>query len=156
MNISRPSIHDYMFVIAVAASLRSTCSRRKVGAVLVKDKRVISTGYNGAPPELRNCFGEGCILNGSCINTIHAEINCIIRAREVGDMLFSTDQPCLSCLKALISHNPDIHIYYLRPYDDLTRDMFMDMHPKLKEQIHRVTDTDNLKEIFNESIVSRF
>lgn len=120
----------YFMVVAFAASLRSTCERRAVGAVLVKDKRIISTGYNGSPAGFEHCTGSAnCQFNkGGCIRTIHAEMNCITRARETGDILYCTDKPCLSCLKTILSHNPKIEIYYARDYNDEAREEYLRMN----------------------------
>ena len=126
----RPDVNDYFMTLAMIASTRGTCPRRKVGAVLVSaDKRVISTGYNGAPPKFQDCTEGGCVMvDGHCVNTIHAEENCLMRAREVGAALYSTDAPCISCLKAALSHNSQVVIYYLRDYVDTSREAFMLKH----------------------------
>lgn len=127
--MERLSKTEYALVLARAAALRSTCPRRQVGAVLLKEGRIISTGYNGAPPGQVDCLEGGCLMfDGHCINTIHAEQNALLRARETGDVLVSTDQPCLSCLKAALSHNPGIHIYAWRPYIDDARTRFIRHH----------------------------
>lgn len=125
----RIGLDSYFSLISHAVALRSTCGRRKVGAVLVKEGRIISTGYNGAPPGMQHCSDSGCVKHGeNCVNTIHAETNCIIRAREQGDTLYCTDKPCLSCLKAAISHNPKIRIVYCRDYEDPARETFLNAH----------------------------
>jgi dCMP deaminase len=119
----------YMLIIAKTTALRSTCPRRSVGAVLVKERRVISMGYNGSPPSYRQCNVDGCLLvDGHCINTIHAEMNALMRAREVGDTLYCTDEPCIMCLKAALSHNPGIRIVCSREYHDPLREAFREYH----------------------------
>lgn len=129
----RPSLTTYFMMLALAAAQRSTCPRRSVGAVLTKAGRVISTGYNGAPPKMSDCLDDGCLMYADsdrerCINTIHAELNALIHAKEVGDLLVTTDQPCINCLKAALSHNPEIQIVYLHPYADAARDHFVSFH----------------------------
>jgi dCMP deaminase len=125
----RPDIDSYMLMIAKVTSLRSTCPRRSVGAVLVRDKRIISTGYNGSPPGFKQCDESGCLIHeGHCINTIHAEQNALIRAREIGDTLYCTDTPCVNCLKTALAHNPKIRIVCSGQYDDLARDRFAAFH----------------------------
>ena len=126
---TRLSRDAYFGIIAAAASVLSTCSRRKVEAVMTVDGRVISTGYNGAPKGFKHCFGDGCMFGGSsCINTIHAEINAITRCREVADTVYCTDTPCINCFKALLAHNPMIKIKWMRVYYDHARDQFVVMH----------------------------
>lgn len=128
-NGSRFSRDAYFGIIAAAAAMLAKCQRRQVGAVLVKENRIISTGYNGAPPGFQNCFGDKCVFGGSsCINTIHAEINCLTRSREVGDIIYCTDTPCINCVKALLSHNPNIRIVWMRCYDDSLREHFIYLH----------------------------
>lgn len=115
--------------LARMAARRATCPRRAVGAVLVKDSRVISTGYNGSPPGLTHCFGDGCKnIHGNCINTIHAEANALLNARDIGDTFYCTDQPCINCFKSALSHNPKITFLCLRVYKDMDRDIFVVNH----------------------------
>lgn len=131
----RMGIHEYFLNIAYAASRRSTCPRRAVGAVLTKNGRVISTGYNGSPSGFTHCFGERCLFQGNCVNTIHAEINALINAREIGDAIYCTDAPCINCLKALLSHNPNIIVHYVREYNDPARVHFIELHPFVINQL---------------------
>lgn len=146
-KVIKPSHSAYYIVMARAASTLSVCPRRKVGAVLVANKRVISTGYNGSPSGFTDCFeNEGvgtCMFEGHCVNTIHAEMNALLRAREQGDELFCTDTPCINCLKAAFSHNPDIMIWYDRYYDDPARDHFIREH-KLEDRVKKISEADLL------------
>jgi dCMP deaminase len=95
--------------IAQAVSQRATCDRAHVGAVLVCQHIILSTGYNGAPRGLADCDHVGHILeHGHCVRSVHAEINAIIQAAYVGRatdgaVLYVTHFPCLSCTKALIN-----------------------------------------------------
>ena len=95
---------------------RSTCTKRKVGAVLVKDSHIISTGFNGAPAGFKHCTSELCVRQNlksgekpELCRGVHAEINCIIQAAIHGTSikgkttLYSTTFPCMSCLKLVIN-----------------------------------------------------
>ena len=112
----RVSNDEYFMRIAVVASSRSTCIKRKVGAVLVKDNHILSTGYNGAPSGFSHCTPETCIRKSltpgekpELCRGVHAEINCIIQAAihgtaiEGNTSLYTTTFPCMSCLKLLIN-----------------------------------------------------
>jgi dCMP deaminase len=135
MKHSRPSWDDYFLEIANLVSTRSTCLRRKVGAVIVKDKRILATGYNGAPQGLAHCLDIGCLREKLNIphgerhelcRGIHAEQNAIIQAATSGtnidnSILYSTHFPCSLCIKMII--NSGIRkIFYLEGYpDDLAK-----------------------------------
>ena len=113
----RPSWDEYFMNIAEVVASRSNCSRRKVAAVIVKDQRIISTGYNGTPKGIKNCFEGGCkrcssiapsgLDLGECICN-HAEENAIIQAAYHGVSvknanLYCTYSPCLLCAKMIIN-----------------------------------------------------
>lgn len=114
---NRPSWDDYFMQITDLVATRSTCLRRKVGAILVSEKRVLATGYNGAPKELKHCLEVGCLREEMNIpsgerhelcRAIHAEQNAIIQAARhgvivVGATLYCTHQPCVICTKMLIN-----------------------------------------------------
>ena len=95
--------------LAKIVASRSTCDRLRAGAVLVKNRRIISTGYNGAPGGLPHCDGEsGHLLEeGHCIRTVHAEENCILQAAALGGVstqdstIYTTYSPCYHCFKKL-------------------------------------------------------
>lgn len=127
----RPSWNEYFMQIARLVSQRSTCIRRQVGAVMVKDKRILSTGYNGAPTGLRHCLELGCLRDQRQIPSgerhelcrgIHGEQNAIIQAALygvsiAGSCLYTTHLPCSLCAKMLI--NAGIReIYYADGYPD--------------------------------------
>lgn len=115
--MDRPSWDDYFMQIADLVAQRSTCLRRQVGAVVVKDRRILATGYNGAPAGIRHCSEVGCLREEYGIpsgerhelcRAIHAEQNAIIQAalhgiRLKGATLYCTHQPCLLCAKMLIN-----------------------------------------------------
>lgn len=106
----RPSWDDYFMAIARIISRRATCNRLHAGAVLVKNKRIISTGYNGSPPNLPHCDDSGHLLeDGHCVRTIHAEHNAILQAAVIGgtstngSTLYSLYSPCIHCAKYIIA-----------------------------------------------------
>ena len=114
---------DHLFATIIqAVSQRSTCTRARVGAILVKNNRVISTGYNGSPSGTPHCTEAGCILNseGACIRTVHAEANLIAFAAKNGEntdgaSLYTTLAPCLDCAKLIV--NAGIKkVYFQVPY----------------------------------------
>ncbi|WP_290902673.1 dCMP deaminase family protein, partial [Ferroglobus sp.] len=113
----RPSLDEYFMEIAKVVAKRSTCLRQNVGAVIVKDKRILSTGYNGAPMGLPHCLDIGCLreeLNvpsgerHELCRAVHAEQNAIIQAAVhgvsiKGATLYTTHQPCIMCAKMIIN-----------------------------------------------------
>ncbi len=105
----RPPWDDYFMKIAEDVAVRSTCDRAAVGAVLVKDKHIISTGYNGSPAGLEHCDDVGhLMIEGHCVRTVHAEVNAIIQAAVFGlatrdAVCYVTHFPCLNCTKMLIN-----------------------------------------------------
>lgn len=113
----RPSWDDYFMSILQTVKERSTCYRRKVGAVIVKDKRIIATGYNGAPSGLKHCYEVGCLREKLNIPSgqhhelcrgIHAEQNAIIQAATYGvsidgATIYITHNPCVQCAKMIIN-----------------------------------------------------
>jgi dCMP deaminase len=107
----RPEWDDYFMAIARIIATRSTCDRLRAGAVLVKDKRIISTGYNGAPPGLPHCDGpEGHLMEeGHCIRTIHSEHNCLLQAAMIpgastqGSTMYTKSSPCMHCCKYIVA-----------------------------------------------------
>jgi len=113
---NRISKNEYFMEIAEVVSQRSTCIKRKVGAILVKDSHIISTGYNGAPPGFKHCTPDLCVRKNlksgekpELCRGVHAEINCIIQAAIHGTsikgdtILYSTLFPCMNCLKLIIN-----------------------------------------------------
>lgn len=113
----RPDWDEYFMEIAELVKLRSTCLRRKVGAVLVKDRRILSTGYNGAPRGLRHCEETACLRDELNIPSgerhelcrgLHAEQNAIIQAAVFGvgvegSTIYTTLSPCVLCTKMIIN-----------------------------------------------------
>lgn len=113
----RPSWDEYFLELADLVASRSTCLRRQVGAVLVRQERIISTGYNGAPRGLAHCLDLGCLRTEMNIPSgqryelcrgVHAEQNAIINAAYYGvstkgSVLYCTNQPCIICARILIN-----------------------------------------------------
>lgn len=96
----------YFMRLAFAAAERATCTRLKVGGVLVKDKRVLATGYNGARPNEPHCIDDGClIVDGRCKRTTHMEENVFSfcnRTQRSGATLYSTHSPCSDCVTRVV------------------------------------------------------
>jgi dCMP deaminase len=127
----RPSWDAYFMGIALQVARRSTCDRARVGAIIVKDRRILTTGYNGSPAGLPHCDEIGhLMMNDHCVRTLHAEQNAIIQAAlhgvgVAGGTMYVTHQPCLTCAKMIINagirrvvfggHYPDAHaVAFLR------------------------------------------
>ncbi len=129
--MERPSWDEYFLEIAKIVAKRSTCLRRSVGAILVKDKRILATGYNGAPSNIKHCLEVGCIRESKKIPSgerhelcrgIHAEQNLIIQAAYHGvsisnSTLYCTNFPCSICAKMIINAGIE-RIVYLEGYPD--------------------------------------
>lgn len=135
----RPSWPKYFMSIAKLVATRSTCLRRNVGAVLVKEKRILATGYNGAPTGIRHCKETGCLRESLAVKPgerhelcrgLHAEQNVIIQSAYYGVVtkgttLYSTHKPCIICTKMLI--NAGIKkIFFLEGYPDALADEMLE------------------------------
>jgi len=113
--------------IAFQVARRSTCPRASVGAVIVRDKRILTTGYNGSPRGLPHCTEAGClIINGHCVRALHAEQNAIIQGALHGvdvshSTLYVTHQPCLNCAKMIINAGIERVVYAGHYPDDIAR-----------------------------------
>ena len=128
---NRPDWDSYFMEMAQVASKRSTCMRRSVGAVIVKDKRLLATGYNGTPRGMAHCEEVGCLRTKLNVPSgkmhelcrgIHAEQNAVIQAAVHGvsvdgGTLYCTHQPCVVCTKILINAGIK-RIVYANPYPD--------------------------------------
>ena len=134
---SRPSWETYFMDITERVATRSTCLRRTVGAVVVKDKRMLTTGYNGAPSGIRHCRETGCLREKLNVPSgerhelcrgIHAEQNAIIQAALHGvsikdSTLYCTNLPCSICAKMIINAGIKKIVYRSGYGDDLSREM---------------------------------
>mgnify|MGYP000055982248 FL=1 len=136
--MTRPTWPEYFMAITRLVSKRSTCLRRSVGAILVKDKRILATGYNGAPAGLKHCEEVGCLRADSAVPSgerhelcrgLHAEQNVIIQAAYhgisiEGATLYCTNKPCVICSKMII--NAGIKkVYYGEGYEDALSDQML-------------------------------
>ena len=141
----RPTWDEYFMEFARLARTRSTCLRRGVGAVLVKEKNILATGYNGAPRDVPHCSEVGCLREQKGVPSgqmhelcrgLHAEQNAIIQAAYHGVSIrdadvYSTTFPCVICSKMLINAGVKT-IYYSEGYpDDLSRDLLVQAGVKL-------------------------
>lgn len=108
-NNNRPLWDEYFLKLAMLASERSTCPRMHCGCILVKDRFVLATGYNGSIPGLPHCEDVGClIVENHCVRTNHAEINALVQAAVHGVSIkgataYITNMSCTTCAKALIA-----------------------------------------------------
>jgi dCMP deaminase len=135
--LNRPHLDDYFMQIAAVVARRSTCLRNQVGAVLVRDKRILSTGYNGAPAGLQHCDEVGCAREGVASGTrhelcraVHAEQNAIIQAALhgvsiEGATLYCTHQPCILCAKMMINARIQ-KVVFQESYPDETALQFLE------------------------------
>jgi dCMP deaminase len=134
----RPSWDEYFMGIVELVAKRSTCLRRSVGAVLVKDKRILATGYNGAPSGVRHCLDTGCLRERLKVASgerhelcrgLHAEQNAIIQSALhgvslKGATLYCSNHPCVICAKMIINAGI-VRVLYRDGYrDNMAREMF--------------------------------
>ena len=133
----RPTWDEYFLDIAFSVAERSTCDRAHVGAVLVRDKRILATGYNGSPAGLPHCDEVGhLMIDGHCVRTLHAEQNAIIQSAlhgvsSEGATAYVTHQPCLTCAKMLINAGVERVVYAGDYLDDNSRQFLAAAHVKL-------------------------
>ena len=136
----RPDWDEYFLDIAELVSRRSTCRRRSVGAVLVKERRILATGYNGAPTGLRHCLDLGCLREQNNVPSgerhelcrgLHAEQNSIIQAALHGvsvreATLYCTNHPCVICAKMIINAGVAKVIFHEGYSDQLSEEMLQE------------------------------
>ncbi|MBW2710230.1 MAG: cytidine/deoxycytidylate deaminase family protein [Deltaproteobacteria bacterium] len=139
MEYDRPSWNQYFMSITRMVATRSTCLRRHVGAILVKENRILATGYNGAPAGLKHCIEVGCLREKASIpsgtrhelcRALHAEQNAIVQAAYhgisiAGSTLYCTNKPCVICSKMLINSGIK-KIFFDEAYDDALADALLD------------------------------
>ncbi len=143
----RPSWDQYFIEIARLVATRSTCLRRKVGAVVVKERHILATGYNGTPKGITHCEAEGClreklkVLPGErheLCRGLHAEQNALLQAALYGislkdSIFYCTNQPCIICAKMLINAGIK-EIVILDGYpDQMAREMFQEAKIKIRK-----------------------
>jgi dCMP deaminase len=142
----RPTYDKYFMEMAHVVAKRSTCLRRKVGAILVKDKHILSTGYNGAPKGLAHCEEVGCLREKLKVPSgkrhelcrgLHAEQNAIIQAAVFGvsiknSVLYCTNTPCVVCVKMLINAGVNEVVYSGDYPDELAKKMLSESKIKIR------------------------
>lgn len=135
--MERPGWDEYFMEMAEVAEKRSTCMRRKVGAVIVRDKRIMATGYNGVPTGIGHCSDRGCLRDELKVPSgqrhelcrgLHAEQNAIIQAAYLGQSIgggtiYCTNQPCVICAKMIINAGIKRIVIKEGYPDDLAREM---------------------------------
>ena len=143
---SRPNIDSYFLKMALIVSERATCRRHSVGAVIVKDKIVISTGYNGAAKGAKDCLELGCLRDEMGIKSgekheicraIHAEQNAIIQASSKGisldgSTMYCTHTPCNICAKMMVNAGIKEVIVFERYDDDSFQKLFEELNIKVR------------------------
>jgi len=120
----RPSWDTYFMQIAQLVKTRATCQRLSVGSILVRDRRILATGYNGAPRGMAHCppdgpqhdWPDGCMRAGHCIRSLHAEQNALLQAAYIGvscaqSTMYVTNQPCNTCAKMIVNAGVERVIY---------------------------------------------
>lgn len=142
---SRLSWDEYFMEITKLVAMRSTCLRRQVGAILVKDKKILATGYNGAPTGVEHCIDVGCLREKLNVPSgerhelcrgLHAEQNAIIQAAYHGvtirgSTLFCTNLPCSICIKMIINAGIKAVVYLDGYADPLSLDLIAKSGVKL-------------------------
>lgn len=144
---ARPSWDEYFMKLANEVATRTTCLRRAVGCVIVKDNRILATGYNGVPSGLRHCAETGCLREKLGVPSgqrheicrgLHAEQNAIIQAAKYGinidgSTIYVNTQPCIVCAKMIINSGIK-EIVYQNPYDDeLSRELLAESNIIMRE-----------------------
>lgn len=144
MSYKRITREELFIRTALLFALRSSCSRLQVGAVIVKDHRIISTGYNGDLPNSKKC-NEVCDITKPCDRTIHAEQNAILFASRNGialngSYIFCTHSPCVSCCKFIIMAGIE-RVYYHYDYRNQEGLLFLEQHGIKTQKITLDEDT---------------
>jgi len=138
--VKRPTADEYFLKVAAVVAERSTCRRHHVGAVAVRDKHILATGYNGAPAGSKDCLELGCLRNERNIpsgerheicRAIHAEQNVIIQAalhgvNLEGSTIYATHTPCVLCAKMLINARIKRYVSFGKYNDDSFTQLFRD------------------------------
>lgn len=134
---ARPSWDEYFLKLAMLASERATCPRMHCGCVLVKNNRVLATGYNGSLPGLPHCEEIGCLIeNDHCIRTNHAEMNALVQAATQSNNLdgataYITNMSCTTCAKALIAAGVKRIVVFTDFHDTRATEFYRDCGVKI-------------------------
>lgn len=146
MKMERPDNDTYFMHMAELVATRSTCLRRNVGAVVVKEKRVLTTGYNGAPKGLKHCAEVGCVRMENHIQSgtrhelcrgVHAEQNAVIQAAYFGvsikdSIIYTTNFPCVMCAKILVNAGIAEIVYKDDYVDELSKKVLDESKVKVR------------------------
>ncbi len=153
----RPSWDEYFIMIALKVAERSTCLRRKVGAVIVKDNRILATGYNGAPTNVKHCIDVGCLreklgipsgVSHELCRGLHAEQNAIIQAAVYGVSVdgatcYCTTSPCAICMKLLINAGVKRIVAISHYHDEISELLLKESNILFEEMKWTVRDGTN-------------
>jgi dCMP deaminase len=145
-NAKRPSWDEYFLKLAMLVSERATCPRMHCGCVLVRQKRILSTGYNGSIPGDEHCDEAGCmVVDNHCVRTLHAEMNAILQCSihgtsTVGATAYITNMPCTNCAKALIGAGIKEIVIFADFHDTLAVEFFK----KAKVKIRKLKTPSNI------------
>lgn len=143
--MKRPDSDEYFLKVAAVVAERSTCRRHHVGAVAVRDKHILATGYNGAPAGFKDCLELGCLRNEMGIpsgqrheicRAIHAEQNVVVQAALhgvslEGSTIYSTHTPCVLCAKILTNARIKRYVSFGNYSDDTCKQLFKEAGIKL-------------------------
>lgn len=135
------SWQEYYANQSILLASRSTCTRLSVGALIVRDNRVIASGYNGSVSGETHCIDEGCLIQeGHCVRTIHAEVNAVLQCAKYGiatqgSEVYVTHFPCLNCTKTLIQAGIK-RINYIEDYRN--NPYALELLAKSQVEIHKI------------------
>lgn len=155
-NKERPTWDEYFMQMASVVAGRSTCLRRQVGAVIVKDRQILSTGYNGSPSGLTHCVEMGCLRQKLGIpsgerteicRAVHAEQNALVQAAKHGVAIsgadiYTTVQPCVLCTKLIITAGMK-RVFYAIPYPDK---LALEMATEAKLELVHLIPADGIED----------
>lgn len=164
---NRPRIDEYFLKFAMLAAERSTCLRHNIGAVIVRDKHILSTGYNGAPKNTRDCTELGCLRDELKIpsgtqqqicRAVHAEQNAIIQAAYHGisikdATIYCTHNPCIICAKMIVNAGISRVVSYQKYHDESFIGLFLEAGVKFEihdKPVNTIVELDKVM-LYNEN-----
>jgi len=158
----RPSWDDYFMAITRIIATRGTCNRLYAGSILVKDNRIISTGYNGSPPGLPHCDDVGHLLEeGHCVRTIHGEHNALLQAAiqggtsTIGSTMYTKYSPCIHCVKYIIACGIKRIVLGKVYRNEKAIDMLKEAKVAVEQYQENAEWNDELIQLFSEGIIDR-
>jgi dCMP deaminase len=152
--MTRPSWDEYFMEIARIVATRATCPRAAVGSVIVSNKKIISTGYNGSPSNTKHCYEIGCFMfENHCIRTIHSEANALLYAKQdlSNATIYTTYQPCINCSKLIMGAGITKIIYKHQYWDKTGEQLFLECNYIQRE----IMEGENIYQIY-EKIYTNF